>query len=404
MTFVHAAHDKGLPHVDTSRQGDVVTFPDDVPTLTDGVVTLRAHRPSDAEGVLEQSTDPVSIRWTTVPVPYALADAEAFVGETARRAWEDGTGWMFAVEATDDVGVPRFCGTVELRDLQGHRAEVAYGAHPWARGRGIVHRALELLLAWGFEERGLRVVLWMANRGNWASRRTAWRLGFGCDGMLPGWLPQRDQLLDGWIGLLHAHDERAPRTTWLDVPRIEGSGVVLRPWRVDEDADAVVEACSDERTAYWLGNMPSPYTHEDAREYLLGRAERAASGQAVDWAVADADSDAVLGSLTLFDLKPGREAEIGYWTHPAARGRGVMTQACGLAVAHAFTPLGDGGLGLVRLIVFAAEANAASRHVIESNGFTPVGRERKGTQLRDGSLVDTACYDQLVEEWVRRRV
>ena len=378
-----------------------MTFPDDVPTLTDGVVTLRAHRAADADAVLEQCTDPVSIEWTTVPVPYTRADAERFVTDAARRSWEEGGSWMFAVEADDEDGSPRFCGTVELRDLHGRRAEIAYGAHPWARGRGIVHRALELLLRWGFDEQGLRVVLWMANRGNWASRRAAWRLGFSCDGTLPRWLPQREELLDGWIGVLHADDDRAPRTTWLEVPTITGSRVVLRPWRLDDGAEVVV-ACSDERTAYWLGNMPSPYTAEDAREYILGRAERAAAGEAVGWAVADPSTDALLGALTLFDLKPGREAEIGYWTSPAARGRGVMTEACGLAVSHAFTPPGDGGLGLARLLVYAAEGNTASRHVIEANGFTMVGRERKGTELRDRSLVDTVCYDQLVEEWVSR--
>ena len=40
-------------------------FPHDVPTLTDGVVTLRAHGEDDVRGVLEQSTDPVSQAWTT---------------------------------------------------------------------------------------------------------------------------------------------------------------------------------------------------------------------------------------------------------------------------------------------------------------------------------------------------
>ena len=40
------------------------------PTLTDGVVTLRAHRPADVDDVLAQGRDPVMQRWTTVPVPY----------------------------------------------------------------------------------------------------------------------------------------------------------------------------------------------------------------------------------------------------------------------------------------------------------------------------------------------
>jgi len=372
-----------------------VTFPDDVPVLTDGVVTLRAHRPADADAVFEQCRDPVSQQWTTVPVPYSLADARSFVTGHAASAWASGT-WMFAVEVEDKSG-PRFCGTVELRDEGCHRAEIAYGAHPWARGKGIVVRALDLLLAWGFEERELETVIWWANRGNWASRRTAWRLGFSCDGTLERWLPQRGELLDAWVGVLHAGQRRAPRHPWLEAPRITGETVTLRPFR-PADAARIVEACRDERTAYWLGQMPSPYTYVDAEAYLEGRMAQLANGSGGSWAVADPRTDDLVGSISLFDLKPGREAEIGYWTHPASRGRGVMTEACGLVVSHAFTAAAQGGLGLQRLIVFAAEGNSASRRVIEANGFVQVGRERRGTRLRDGSLVDTACYDLLVEE------
>jgi len=373
-----------------------VTFPDDVPVLTDGVVTLRAHRPEDADAVFEQCVDPVSQQWTTVPVPYTLADARSFVTEHADSAWANRT-WMFAVEVEDESG-PRFCGTVELRDEGARRAEIAYGAHPWARGRGIITQALELLLAWGFDDRGLETVIWWANRGNWASRRTAWRLGFSCDGTLERWLPQRGDLLDAWVGVLHADERRAPRHPWLVAPRITGEKVRLRPFR-PADASRIVEACRDERTAYWLGQMPSPYPRVDAEAYLEGRMTQLANGSGMSWAVAEPRTDELIASISLFDLKPGREAEIGYWTHPASRGRGVMTSACGLAVRHAFTPAAQGGLGLQRLIVFAAEGNSASRRVIEANGFVQVGRERRGTRLRDGSLVDTACYDLLVEDY-----
>jgi hypothetical protein len=61
------------------------------PTLTDGTVTIRPHRPGDVRGVLEQSQDPLSQQWTTIPVPYSLADAEAFVGRTNPRGWEQDT-------------------------------------------------------------------------------------------------------------------------------------------------------------------------------------------------------------------------------------------------------------------------------------------------------------------------
>jgi RimJ/RimL family protein N-acetyltransferase len=364
--------------------------------LTDGTVVLRAHTAADAAGVHEQCNDPVSRRWTTVPVPYSREDAAGFVGCRVPAGWAAGQ-WRFAVEAPDEDGTPRFCGTVELRDEGDRRAEIAYGAHPWARGRGIIRRALDLLLAWGFEEQQLHTVIWWANTGNWASRRTAWRLGFTCDATLERWLPQRGELLDAWVGVLHAEDERRPRTPWLDVPRVAGERVVLRAFR-DEDACRIVEACSDERTAHWLWRIPQPYRLSDARAYLASRVEQRATGSGLTWAVADPTTDELIGSIALFDLLPGRDAEIGYWTHPESRGRGVMTEACGLVVRHAFTAAAHGGLGLLRLGIGAADGNTASHRVIAANGFVPVGRERRALRLGDGSLVDSIGYDLLAEE------
>jgi RimJ/RimL family protein N-acetyltransferase len=374
-----------------------VRFPDDVPTLSDGVVTLRAHLADDAEGSFEQCQDPVSQRWTTVPVPYTRRDAAEFVEQIVPAGWRDDSDWGFAVEAADPTGTPRYAGTVSLRPKGQRRAEIAYGSHPWVRGRGVMERALRLLLDWGFGAMDVRSVIWWANRGNWASRKLAWRLGFAVDGTVRQWLPQRGELLDAWVGVLLDTDERSPRHPWYDVPRIVSERMVLRELE-DKDLPRVVEACSDERTAYWLQGIPQPYTRRHAVEFLEGRREARATGTGLHWAVADPAGDLLLASLSLFDIKPGREAEIGYWTHPDARGRGLMTEACGLVLRHAFIPEADGGQGLRRVMIYSAEGNTASRRVIEANGFTRVGRERCGIALRDGSLVDSACYDMLADE------
>jgi RimJ/RimL family protein N-acetyltransferase len=375
-----------------------VKFPEDVPLLSDGVVTLRAHHERDLPGLLEQSLDPVMVEWTTVPVPSTEETSRDFATRTIPAGWEDGTSWTFAFEVVDDDGTPRFCGSVMLRDLGEHRAEISYGTHAWARGRGLTERACRLLLDWGFSEKRLETVIWWANQGNWASRRLAWRLGFSLDGTVRRWLPQRGELLDAWVGALTVSDKREPRTDWLDVPVITGRSVVLRGYR-DGDAHRVQQACSHERTQYWLRDVPFPYTFDDARTYLENRKEQLATGSGITWAVADPVTDDLLGTISAFDLKPGFEAEIGYWAHPEARGRGVMTEACGLVVRHAFIPAEDGGLGLQRLSILAGVDNTASRRVIEANGFTLFGIERNGTRLRDGTLMDTACYDQLVGEW-----
>jgi len=378
-----------------------VKFPDDVPRLTDGTVTLRAHHEGDIGPAYEQCVDPVSQEWTTVPVPYSLEHSRGFVTQVVPAGWRDDSEWAFAIEAEDGEGTPRFAGTLSLRSEGQQRAEVAYGSHPWVRGRGVMLRALNLLLDWGFEEKNLKTVIWWANKGNWASRKVAWRLGFSFDGTVRQWLPQRGELLDAWVGVLLSTDAREPGIPWLEVPRIVGDQVVLRAHE-PEDAPRVQEACSDERTSYWLSHLPTPYTMEHATNYVGTRHESAAQGNGVHWAVTEPRTDELVANISLFDIKTGDDAEIGYWTHPSARGRGVMTEACALVIRHAFIPPPDGGIGLRRLKIFAAEGNAASRRVIEASGFVETGRHRADTRLADGTRADTIAYDLLATEYAGR--
>ncbi len=375
-------------------------FPDDVPLLTDGTVTLRAHTPADARGSYEQCQDPVSQRWTTVPVPYAFADAQHFVGDIVPGGWADGSEWAFAVEARDDDGAARYAGTVSLRDRGERRAEIAFGSHPWARGRGVMLRALRLLLDWGFSERDLETVVWWANKGNWASRKLAWRLGFSMDGSLRSWLPQRGVLLDAWVGVLCAADERAPRHAWLDAPVLHGRRVTLRPHQ-PRDAVRLQETGNDPLTQESLQHFAAPFTTADAHGYLDKRAELAATGQGVGWTMTAPGSDELLGALSLFGLRPGHEAELGYVTHPDGRGRGLTAEAVALVVRHAFVPEEDGGLGLRRLRLLTDATNDRSRALAERAGFRPAGRERDGSRRRDGSFVDQVGYDLLATEFSR---
>ncbi len=365
-----------------------------VPLLSDGTVTLRALDDRDVAGVLEQCLDPLSVRWTGVPVPFGMADAVGFVHEIAPAAWADGSQWIFCVDAGPS-GLPdgsHYAGNIALRD-EGHgRAEIAYGAHPAARGTGVMEAALRLLLEWGFATQGLQTVVWRANVGNWASRKLAWRLGFSLDGSLRHSHVFRGELVDAWVGTLLAGEPREPSGRWLTVPELEtAGGLRLRAFGAD-DVPRIVEACSDARTQHWLGRMPVPYTEADARAWIDHQNERRAVGAAVQWAVVDPADDRVLAAINLFDITDD-DAEIGYWTHPDARGRGVMRDAVPTVTTWAFAEL-----GLRRVRCFAAVDNAASRHVIEASGFRHTGGERLGTAVRDG-LADLALYDVLAEEW-----
>jgi RimJ/RimL family protein N-acetyltransferase len=363
-----------------------------VPTLTDGTVVLRAHRESDVQGVVEQCQDPLSQRWTQVPLTYSAQDARRFVTEVMPRGWADGTSCGFAVEVDG-----RFAGTVELRDEGLGRWEVAFGSHPWVRGTGAMRRAVGLLVDWGFADRQAQVVVWRANRGNWASRKLAWRLGFRFEGTIRAALPQRGELRDGWVGTLLAGDARTPQGRWLDVPVLEADGLRLRPWR-ESDVPRIVEACSDLRTQTWLGSMPDPYDEAAATAWLEHVEDNRATGDSAAWAVVSPDADDLaLASVSYFGYTPELECEIGFWSHPDARGRGVMTRAMARVVEYAFEEL-----GVLRVMAAAAVDNTASRHVIEANGLTAWGTERFGTRVRSGPAF-AVFYDVPVEDWRRSR-
>ncbi|WP_051217968.1 GNAT family N-acetyltransferase [Nocardioides insulae] len=353
--------------------------PDDGPP-----VILREHRPEDLPGLIEQCRDPEFQRWTGVPVPYDRDEAEAHLGYL-RDAWERGQEWSFAVEYDG-----RYAGTVSLKHHGGVRGEIAYGAHPWVRGRGVTTRALDLLLNWGYAALGLESVQWWAEVGNWPSRRVAWRLGFTIEGTLRQVLPHRGELRDAWVGTLLRTDPREPRSAWLSPPVLEGGGVRLRALS-EHDLPRVVEACSEEETQRWLGDLPAPYRLQEATDYLADARLGHARGKHLHWAVTDPETDRLLGSLGLSGID-GSAPELGYWTHPDARCRGLTVAACRLALAHTFAAFSP---PVVR--ARSAEQNAASRRVLEKVGFRTAGVLRRDVPIRTG-LVDGVLYDLLPGE------
>ena len=274
-------------------------------------------------------------------------------------------------------------------------------ASAWARGPGaaaLLDRALRLLLPWGFDVLGLEVVHWAAVAGNWPSRRAAWRVGFRVEGTLRSRLVVRGERCDAWVGSLLRGEPLAPATAWLRAPVLEAGPGRLRPYRA-RDVPRIVQACGDPVTRHWLSRLPDPYTPDDARAHLEHQAEQAAEGRALQWAVAAAGDDRLLGEIAVFGNAPStRTLEVGYWAHPAERGRGAMTVALRLAARHTLLPQDVGGLGRARLVL----RRRRREHGVAAGGRArgvPADRCRSGAELLgDGSVDDLVRFDLLADE------
>ena len=369
-----------------------------VPELTDGVVRLRGATPADLPRIVEQANDPEAVRWTTVPHPYAASDAEAFLA-VMHEGWLAETGTRTWVIATEELP---YAGLVDLRYRGPGVAAVGYVLHPAARGEGLMARALRTAARYAFAVgpwgRPLESITWEAVVGNFASRRVAWACGFTHHGTVTGAVGGRrpdgtEGAMDLWVGSLGAADVMQPVAPWLEVPRLVGERVVLREWR-ESDRSA---AQPMQTLGHFMpdGATPSQLTFD---AWLLSRRERAAAGAAVQWCIADKETDEAYGSVHVFSHghpidPPG--AELGYFLIPAGRGRGLVTEAGQLAIEHAFAPELDGGLGLSRLSAVTAADNEASNAVLRRLGFTRWGTEHRTDELVDGRWEDAYHWELL---------
>lgn len=112
------------------------------------------------------------------------------------------------------------------------------------------------------------------------------------------------------------------------------------------------------------------------------------------WAIAERESDRLVGTCTLADLSvEHRRAALGYALGRAAWGRGHATQALRALLAFAFD-----ALALHRIEADADPRNAASIRVLERLGFRHEGHQRERWHLQ-GEVQDAALYGLLAREW-----
>jgi RimJ/RimL family protein N-acetyltransferase len=163
--------------------------------------------------------------------------------------------------------------------------------------------------------------------------------------------------------------------------------LVLRPFR-PEDAEAVFAGCQAEDIRGWMAAIPSPYTREDARQFVteLAPGERAA-GRGMPVAV---EAGGVLVGASGLHFWPGRLGpEIGYWIAPEARGNGYAAETAHALAEWAF------GLGAPRVHLWVDVDNAPSQAVARRAGFTQEGVVRAVLDRRDGSRADAVLFGRL---------
>jgi RimJ/RimL family protein N-acetyltransferase len=313
--------------------------------LRDGIIELRPPRPEDRERLLVRDEQHVrfmgAVAEDATPSPtFAVTVDETVVGwvdfDRDERAWLDHT-----------------------------QVNIGYALQPEHRGNGYASRAVMLLLHHLAQDTDVATATLLVAGANEWSLPIARRCGFTDAGTL------------GDEGA-RFFTKPVPPLTYTD------GTVTIRPYRLD-DLDADIEAGDDEHIRWiWRPGEQQEWdalTVEEQRALVRGRIEaRIAGRNGPKWSfVIEADgryAGAVECDLANRNMVHG-ESNIGYWAHPAARGRGYVSRAVRLALQflREHTGAREAQIGV-------HEDNEASLRVARAVGGVEILREGGGVRHR----------------------
>jgi RimJ/RimL family protein N-acetyltransferase len=182
-------------------------------------VHLDVPTRADTAAITEACQDPDIVHWTTVPTPYTPRDAATFVDALVGPGWASDREYTWAI---------RRAGSTWLEGVIGYRTahrDLGFWLAPTARGEGLVHEAVELVVGWAFAQ-GAPDVYWECYAGNTASAAVARAAGFSYTGSGPALIPGRGG---------------APTTAWKALRRADGAPASDRSWPDESFGDVSLD-------------------------------------------------------------------------------------------------------------------------------------------------------------------
>ncbi|MFH0756526.1 MAG: GNAT family protein [Bacteroidota bacterium] len=179
----------------------------------------------------------------------------------------------------------------------------------------------------------------------------------------------------------------------MDLPTIKRELFTLRPW-FPGDAESLVKHANNPLVSRNLRDgFPYPYTFPDAMKWLKMVGENRD-----DIILAIEIAGEAAGGIGLHGLKDvyRYNGEIGYWLSEFYWGKGIMSDAVGVMVEHAFTRT-----RWLRLFATIFEHNIASMKVLVKNGFTREAIHKKAV-MKGGKLLDEHLFALMKEQWKKQ--
>ena len=170
-------------------------------------------------------------------------------------------------------------------------------------------------------------------------------------------------------------------------PELRSDLVRLRQWSYD-DLHCIEAASSDPNIPQGT-TVPARYTDEEGRAFIERQWERQTSGRGLSLAIAALTSNEAKGLVFLGLGRIRGHCHLGYWLIPAARSRGLGTEAIGLVSRWVLTET-----DVHRLVAEVEPSNVASLALLRKGGFTEEGLLRSWLWIGD-ELFDAIQFSLL---------
>ncbi len=167
-----------------------------VPVIVSRLFTLRPFRKGDEASLQENINSRNVTRYTvSIPYPYTVKHARAWIARNlALYRKKQKTEVHFVI----DIG-GKVAGSVGLRYIEGHKAELGYWLAEKHWGRGIMTEAVRLASRYAFQQLGLRRLYATAFTSNKASTRVLEKSGFRVEGKLRRFHKKGGRLFDALL-------------------------------------------------------------------------------------------------------------------------------------------------------------------------------------------------------------
>lgn len=160
--------------------------------------------------------------------------------------------------------------------------------------------------------------------------------------------------------------------------------ITLEKWK-KEDAYDLMKICNETDRTYLSNRLPYPYTEENADWWLNMVSEKEGKNGIFRSVRVDGE---IVGNITVEQKEDVfvKDAELGYLLLPRMWSRGIMSEAVRRICEIAFKEL-----DIVRITGQVYEPNAASRRILEKNGFELEGILKKAV-FKEGKIWNLCVY------------